>query len=312
MNMRDFLNKKPPEEYDFTDVNPKSDYAQKHGIDKYVLYKLSAIKNKNAWYYNGKIHYQKAYDKWQELKNNGTLSQVGKDPDIFSKDPNSNHQLLRCIYEQLWNKEILPNCSDTMNSVQTTFNQLLTCYYKENKIYKSRATLKYIAELYYENELDKEHIHDAEALMNVYHTIGNYIPVPNRVNTWKANAFKDYFDLFLVFIYNYYNAKNILVENDYSCIKLKGTMVEEFDNWLDKFGSWNTFVEKNYLKNFVKKNNDGTYGKPKELWKGHFGGAVLPGTTDQCNEYFKNAHDWILKRGRIMVEAMHKRIREME
>ena len=172
--------------------------------------------------------------------------------------------------------------------------------------------MKYIAELYYENELDKEHIHDAEALMNVYHTIGNYMPVPNGVNTWKANAFKDYFDLFLVFIYNYYNAKNILVENDYSCIKLKGTMVEEFDNWLDKFGSWNTFVEKNYLKNFVKKNNDGTYGKPKELWKGHFGGAVLPKTTGQCNEYFKNAHDWILKRGRIMVEAIHKRIREME
>lgn len=57
MNMRDFLDKKPPEEYDFTDVNPKSEYAQKHDIDKYVLYKLSAIKNKNEWYYNGKIYY---------------------------------------------------------------------------------------------------------------------------------------------------------------------------------------------------------------------------------------------------------------
>lgn len=199
-----------------------------------------------------------------------------------------------------------------MNSVQTTFNQLLACYYKEKNMYKSSATLKYIIALYYENELDKEHLHDAEALMDVYHTIGNYMPVPNGVNTWKASAFKDYFDLFLAFIYNYYNAKTILVSNEYFGIRLKGTILEEFDEWLENFDSWDVFVEKNYLQHFVKKNADGTYGEPEELWKGHFGGAVLPETIDQCNEYFKNAHDWILKRGELMVKAMRKENSAME
>lgn len=45
MNMRDFLNWDPPERYDFTDVT-EGEYAKKHGIDKYVLYKLSAIKKR--------------------------------------------------------------------------------------------------------------------------------------------------------------------------------------------------------------------------------------------------------------------------
>lgn len=311
MNMRDFLDKKSPEEYDFTDVI-EGEYAQKHGIDKYVLYKLSAIKNMNEWYYQGEIYYPEAARKWQELNDNGTLSQVGEDPDIISNDANSNHQLLRCIYEQLWSKETLPDCSDTMNSVQTTLNQLLACYYKEYKIYKSRASLKYIAALYYENGLDREHLHDAQALMDVYHTIGNYMPVPNGVNTWKASVFKDYFDLFLAFIYNYYHAKNNLVRNGYSCISLKGTILGEFDEWLESFGNWDSFVEKNYLQHFVGINADGTYGEPKELWKGHFSGAALPETIDQCNEYFKNASEWILARGKLMVEVLREKISGME
>lgn len=304
--VKDFLELDHHEKYDFTDVI-EGEYTEKHGIDKYVLYKLSAIKNMNEWYYKGKICYPKAADKWQELNGNGILSQVGEDPDIFSKDQNSRHQLLRCIYEQLWGKECLANCSDTMNSVQTTFNQLLVCYYKEKKIYKSRATLKYIIALYYENELDKEHLHDVEALMDVYHTIGNYMPVPNGVNTWKASVFKDYFDLFLAFIYNYYNAKNILARNEYFGIRLKGTILEEFDEWLESFGNWDSFVEKNYLQHFVEKNTDGTYGEPKELWEGHFGGSVLPDTSDKCNAYFENAHERILARGKLMVEALKKK-----
>lgn len=256
MNMCEFLKLQQPEMFDFTDTNPISGYAQKHGIDKYILYKLSA-----------------------DIK----------DPDTSCDDPDSSNQFLRCIYKQLW-KENLPDCSDTMNSVQTTFNRLLACYNNEEKIYKRSASLKYIVDLYYKNELDKEHIHDVEALMNVYHTIGNYMPVPEGVNNWKNSMFKDYFDLFLSFIYEYYNVNTNLKK------------------WLDKFDNWDDFINKNYLMPFVNINDKVGYAEPKELWEGHFRGAILPETTEQCNAYFKNASEWILARGKLMVEELKKEV----
>ena len=100
----------------------------------------------------------------------------------------------------------------------------------------------------------------------------------------------------------------------YYYIPLKETVLEAIDKWLLSYGSWDTFVETNFLSSFVEKSKyQGVkYGSPKELWKGHFGGAVLPDTPNKCNEYFKNASKWIGKRGKLMVEARRKRIREME
>lgn len=83
---------------------------------------------------------------------------------------------------------------------------------------------------------------------------------------------KDYWDLTLKIIYEYYvygkdNIKEIVGESN----------SELYKEWLGSFrvddtvrGSWQCFIEKNYLQDFVNQNVDGSYGIPKELWQGHF------------------------------------------
>lgn len=316
MNIHDFLELEHPEKYDFTDIYPKSEYAKKRGVDKYLTYKLS----------------NSEFKKWSdEFCHGRKVRELLIKSDIFKyvgKDPDHDCQLLKGIYKQLWNKEYLPNCSDAMNSVQTIWNIYIgKVGGVEEKLKevseRQKPTLRFIVDRLCEKEndtikipfkLELKYIGNAEKLMKVYHTIGNYMPVPEGVNTWKSNMFNDCFDLFLVYIYNYYNAKEILNRGVYYYIPLKETVLEAIDKWLLSYGSWDTFVETNFLSSFVEKSKyQGVkYGSPKELWKGHFGGAVLPDTPNKCNEYFKNASKWIGKRGKLMVEAMRKRIREME
>lgn len=289
MTLKEFLELPSPDKYDFTDIMPCSEYTNMTGIDKYFTYKLSVVKQSD-WYYNGAIPNEAAHKKWREMREKGVFEGVGDDPDI-------NSELLREIYSMLWDRALLQSHSDAMNSVQTILNGYI------GKCLSKKVRLKGIANLYYKEELNVD-LSDAERLMNVYHTAGNYLPVPKGVNMWKNATFNDCFDLFLAYIYNYYTEKSILEGNDYEYIPLKGTLVESIKGWLDKFGSWDSFVDKNYLSPFVEN------GKPKELWKGHFGGTVLPETSEQCNEYFRNSSDCIIKRGELMIEKLRERIKE--
>ena len=181
---------------------------------------------------------------------------------------------------------------------------------------------KYTTELYlnYEKNLRRRGISnfslkkylegiDALELMEVYHTLGNFIIIPERCNAPRGSSLKDYWDLTLLCIYNYY----FKIEDEKYCIeKISGKKnIKRYKDYLDTFNTWETFIKVNFLESFVKlkKDKDGkivSYGKPKELWKGHFKGELLPTNIDQCIEYFNNSAEWIKERTTVMVKALNK------
>lgn len=146
--------------------------------------------------------------------------------------------------------------------------------------------------------------------MEVVYTMGNFIPVPIGFNTERNLHLKDYWDLTLLEIYNYYMDK-----------EESSPWLEAFTDWFNKYkeknktgqAGWDSFVEKNYMQPFVNKieNVEGAkYGKPKELWNGHFEKKGLPKkeiqheSKDQFQQFFEHATEMILERGRLIAKAL--------
>ena len=93
------------------------------------------------------------------------------------------------------------------------------------------------------------------------YTIGNFIPVPlaPNFNTCRSGLCHDYWDLTLRAIYQHY-AKNYTEDSD----DWKNLLSREgVKHWLDRYGSWDAFVEGNFLQDFVHEER-APYGKPKE------------------------------------------------
>ena len=149
---------------------------------------------------------------------------------------------------------------------------------------------------------------DAMNLIEVNHTLGNFIIIPERCNAPRGSSLKDYWDLTLLCIYNYY----FEIKNEKYCIeKISGKKnIKRYKDYLDTFNTWETFIKVNFLESFVKlkKDKDGkivSYGKPKELWEGHFKGELLPINIYQCISYFNNSSKWIKERTTVMVKALN-------
>lgn len=81
--------------------------------------------------------------------------------------------------------------------------------------------------------------------------------------------------------------------------------IEPFSGWLEKLAGsgnqtgqarWNMFVEQTFMNPFVQQEGK-NFGRPWELWKGHFTGNVFPEKEGEFEQFFKNAKVRILKRG---------------
>ena len=81
--------------------------------------------------------------------------------------------------------------------------------------------------------------------------------------------------------------------------------IKACEAWLDSFPSWDAFVEGSFLQDFVHSTSGG-YGMPRELWRGHFSGHVMP-QGDQREAFFTNASAWISARGARLAIALEKR-----
>lgn len=280
-----------PESYDFTEENTSDNYKDLNGLERFFAYMIK-YKGKNC-------SYEKIKEKHRQLYNQNVFENL--------VDPDSKCRLIRTIYAILWDERYLDFrgffiSGETMNSANTTFNRYvqLSSY---NKLKQGKGVLGTI-NLYYSNDEFKMHLNSNNNLVefiNIYHTIGNFIPFPLGCNSprgYNNPRIEDYWDLTLKYIYDYYHGDKNAIQNIYTNFEIE----KKFRDWLDEFGNWETFIDDNYMSPFVYEN-----GKPKELWKGHFGGAVLPETINQCNEYFKNAYDWILARGELMVKELRKK-----
>lgn len=277
-NIEDCLN------YDFSNDGASKNYIELYDqIEKYYIYRI--VSNPSF-----KI----------DVKDEKSLMKKGKDYIDKKKkegykcdDPDSNSKILQEIYSVLWNEENLKECiskgniqGDTMNSVGTTMMQLFECglIEKEKSTKRQKGSIRYQISRYADEE-DREiktmetklkEIDNLENFLSLYHTLGNFIPFPVDCNGLRGFGItEDYWDLTLKIIYNYYKEKDKMIDN--STIEEIGKVVNSatiiaFIKWLNSFEKWDNFVEKNYMQDFVEKGSeqDVKYGKPLELWKGHF------------------------------------------
>lgn len=161
------------------------------------------------------------------------------------------------------------------------------------------------------------------------HTIGNFIPVPfvegggefNSPRGFDGSSY-EFWDLALMCIYNYYFSIHDSTCNlKYPHYDLKWLLSNDQNvnlckNWLDSFDAegdqtkWDAFVEQNFMQDLVN-SEQGHYGMPKELWEGHFAGAVMP-KGEQYNAFFENASERIEARGKKIAEKITKELKDKD
>lgn len=331
MGLSDLLEQESPKEFDFRNLMwnyyqyyYKTKPKNRKGNPKYETLLKEAKKIEDEpdpiikWYL-----YKTADESWNnpfDCDNSRTTCQMASE-----------------IYKTLWGEEILGFCTrigtpsgeqketfvgDTMNSILTTLNELAKSERREK--WWSWERWK---ELYHEDEDHKEFKQIFAAcpqvrdFVRVAHTIGNFLPWPVGCNAPRGMSpqIKDYWDLTLDCIYWWYQKSREWLkerpqfpQNDMIVGLLDSQMVN-FDQYLAAFGSWDNFIKANYMQPFVytkegcdvPENWPGPFGRPKELWEGHFAKAtpVLP-VGDEIFKYFENAAKWIQDRSALMVAAL--------
>lgn len=254
--------------------------------------------------------------------------------------------LIKEVYRTLWEECAVTCTGETMNSVQTTLNQVCCLYFQKEQNLNILKNLqnehqltfnfpdksgKYIwskkrcANLYqYGKDIFLSLLgKDADNFLSAAYTIGNFTVWPAGCNGPRGcGPVSDYWDLTLYRIYQWYKDNDELLRilkkfpsnRELSNLFQSGE-IALFPEWLFTFGSWDNFVRANYMQDFVytlngkivrPEDDDGPFGRPRELWKGHFSGKVLP-DIPQCEEFFKNAAILIKKRSKRMVKALKEK-----
>ncbi|MBU5435916.1 hypothetical protein [Pseudoflavonifractor sp. MSJ-37] len=224
---------------------------------------------------------------------------------------------------------------DTMNSWQTTLNEFVRRYAdtylkesvlcgkaKNGKWQRPEDSPWYIVLSDPDNYTGVQFPSYITDFMEVVYTIGNFIPAPSAFQSRGSGPSKDYWDLALMCIYNYYqrksgdDRKNEASTQTYSLEWLlvhgekTSNNAEECKSWLERFKTWEGFVEQYFMQPFLE--NDKKPGSPpKELWEGHFTGVAEPKEDKHFKQFFENAAKGIQKRGALIAKEYEKRSKEV-
>ena len=298
-----------PVSYDFSDdCTENAAYQEKKGYEKYFIYRSPQP--------DGKEIYPIA------------ASVIEKNYQLYGKvgDPDVKSSLLQSIYSLLW-PEIREEksgymmyqgwiCSDTMTSCQSVLNsyvksrmpEVLERYDAKNvsslmciELYEADAAFKKLLE---ESE-------DLEHFIAVYHTLGNYLPVPCGFNKARSGYYgsHDSWDLTLMKIKEYYDARKETSSHSgelSACppeIKLMELLhcnreIISCYQWLNGFAGWEDFIAKNFLQDFVGKDYQPIPFCKDHSWK------CPQISDDNFDEFFRNAWQMIEKRSRRMIEEI--------
>ena len=327
MNMEEFIALTAPDRYDFSNDGANGEY---HKLDNF----RNDLEKFFAYMALGRTYKREEED---IMKYGADYSQKCKERYTGVKDPDSGSTLLREIYSELWDESNLRYCrkeegiiqGETMNTPNTTLDvwykfveEIIPMYKNERERVilssggRQRISIRYILSRYIKDTRGQSELFDKvegmRFFVSIYHTLGNFIPVPADCNAprgFNNHKIHDYWDLTLKIIYDYYvcgedNIKDIVGESRSVLYK----------QWLDSFreddskkGSWKCFVEKNYLQDFVDGYDaDGGYGMPKELWEGHFTGEILPAKMEQIEQFYVNASSFITARSTRMLLKLRK------
>ena len=206
---------------------------------------------------------------------------------------------------------------DTMNSWATTLNKFFKEYWEDyfDGSFPGEGDLlwEYLSrgENYEYGKLKKTLPLYITDFLEVVYTIGNFIPVPDGLNTGRNSILSDYWDLTLLAIYNYLtNDREHKLFKDHTSLwgLLDGN--KEWLNPVEQEGikAWNNFVVRNYIQSFVTEPINGNYGEPLPLWEEHFNldteGYSLPDKEQHFKQFFENARERILQRGWLIANAL--------
>lgn len=318
--IKSWLNSSKPEEYDLVeDISSQQDTSEKYDeindkYDKFFLYRaaIGSYKKKHNEYLK------------EEYRKN-VLDYCDKAKKYQVKDPDKDSKLLRNIYKLLWpdfkNMPCLGDkiASDTMTSAQNFVNAVMKDFLKDEKIasiyqkgcaYASTNSSIALAANNEKTEFYKQLrkiCPNLEKLVTVYHTIGNYCPVPMGFNRPKSGDFAnhDFWDLTLMKIREWYlyEGENQTKRDNIIQLDLmheKGCQLNCM-KWLEQFGNgqigWENFVNTLFMQDYVDKNYE-----VKPFWTGHnWGSLELPDSKEKMNKAIKEISDRIaLRSNRIM------------
>lgn len=155
---------------------------------------------------------------------------------------------------------------------------------------------------------------DVERFLGAVYTIGNFIPVPKIFNNRRGfnNCYiKDYWDLTLKCIYDWYDASSRDKAQSFlaKLLNYNDNGIRVCSDWLGDFGRWDDFVEQNFLQDYTER-QERPYGRPNEFWDGHFDGVPLPVTHRQFEDFFTHATDCITARSERMARAFGKKLQQ--
>ncbi len=196
---------------------------------------------------------------------------------------------------------------DTMTSIWTTLKEYIKLKTGISSINENDTWEMFILREYKKINLS---FHAGEFL-ELGHSIGNFIPVPQGFNVGRSNWGKwDYWDLTLYQIYQWYKDNNVrpdyynnqalemLFRND----RNKQTSIEHCMLWLKSFETWENFVKQNYMESFVDKK-----GIPKRFFKNHSLSYPIPRTIKEFEEFFKTVNECISKRGKEIINVLKEK-----
>lgn len=288
--IKDFIQLKNFERYDFTNhcLNEK-EYIDKEGYVKYFSYREYTKK----------------------------------------KDPDTESQLLQEIYKLLWpeliNKEYMIDKawikSDTMTSAQNILSQYVQQKFPEEiKDYKlkyprQRMSSKMCQALYEQYPSVQKNLEDnieLKKFISLYHSIGNYTPVPKQFNVPRSgpgfDTTYDCWDLTLIKIKAFFDLK-YCTQRDKRTIVIEELLhtadkIENTTLWLNSFSSWEDFVDKNYFNIYVDENYELVDFCDGRSWNN-------TKITD-FDKFLKSLNSAIESRGKKIGEIIEQKLNEKE
>ena len=262
-------------------------------IERFYMYKSGNVDKQSV--YEGAVRYRELNDKISRSISDCDSCDLAKD-----------------VYKVLWeeaiadseNSTIDGHHGDTMTSLQHSLNlafELIETEEERKKYLKGRkVSLAYQIELLFcvKDFLSRtSRIKGLETFASMYHTIGNIIPVPPMFNSARSNfGADDYWDVTLTKIKAWYDTKdNTVIAQLLHKADTNDKAVELCVKWLSWYGSWKSFINNNYLSDFI----DSYTSEPIQL---------RPGTSEEVEPFFEKCSDLIEKRGKQMTEELKKRM----
>lgn len=284
------------------------------GGDRNKLFDYCFIKNgytKKQYYFYKEI--------FPNLNYNESILKTDMVEDFFEDKLGDGDQtrVVRAIYCLLWEKLGLKFIDAKKNGIQKNIIQ------GEKNILYNGDTLNTRDSIFgrYNQYLDKYCKNDIEKYYDLkekaedfrirYETLGNFMPSPIGINEKrgiKRGGLEDQFDLYLMEIKKFYNNNYVCERGNHKLNAFYDELEkEENKTYFKIFGSFNNFIDDNYLKSFVYEENNqykikSLFGEDSEeaLEKR----IVLPLDDKQAKEYMENAKNIIKERAKIMKKVL--------